>query len=956
MGTARREVKPLERPAADGSRGVARAGVAGTAVPGRWLVAVGTAFLMVGSGLLLASPASAGTPAPERPTPGACGPTVPASGVSGSVSIEGGPVGPSVLDALPLQYSYAVAYVTLGPGNASVLASGCRTLEGNGSTDANGSFAFAPAVPPTSCVTAGGEQLCTDYTGPYGPVELSPVDPLPVGYQLSTEGNGTAGLALAFVYELARVSIAPVGPTLAVAAGASMTFRASAWAANGSVSDLAVTFAWSEAGTGWSLSDPSTNPSVNLTPDAAPGPASLTVSVGAEVDDVALAPVHATVNVTEVATVIESAGTNRTALDAGGSVLVQLTALGAGGYPYRAAVAPGLDLPPVNATCTAEVPDTGPVEVGCEAVVTYPATGTAQPTVTVTNGYSSAEWTLPEIVVDPPPELEVRPAVLAGYVDRPVAVTVVAANGSGTSPFERACFAAPPAATLCEASAGPSWEFSPVFSAPGNYTAVASAVDADGVNASVTVGLTIVAPLAVGPIVPSAPNVTAGTPVVLSANVTGGLLPLRYWWNDSRAAGPLSSGEVAGDGALEVTVAPNASGALLVGLTVADALGTVVASTVDLSVGPPPADRVVPVGGPPPEAATVGEPVALAWEAFDLSGAPDLAFAVPVVIDVDAPAGPPLAWVNASGLGPLASLGEGEYGAPASAWVDGALTVNLTLATATTATVGLAGADLPGPVAPRNVTAGPDLEHLRLFDPSAVRPGARENATLWRADDRFGNPVPGAALTVELEFGAVREGVVERTFALAGGGTAVWVNYSAPTGGNGTVTVVDGAGDVVLGPLEVPALSPPAPLSPAVDALAAAVPAGAIGLAGFAVVRRRRRRRAGEPAEEDLRQLAEGRARAVELIGSAGTLDLAGLEAAWGRPTPPAIADWVASLVADGTLRARVGGDGRARFCLARLPADLPRVTVDAAMLDLSLRRRDAAIEEPGAGDDRAPP
>jgi len=254
-----------------------------------------------------------------------------------------------------------------------------------------------------------------------------------------------------------------------------------------------------------------------------------------------------------------------------------------------------------------------------------------------------------------------------------------------------------------------------------------------------------------------------------------------------------------------------------------------------------------------------------------------------------------------------------------------------------------------------NLSVGPDRDHLRLYAPGIANAGARSNATLWRAEDRFGNPVAGALVTIDLAFGGQRTDVVVAAIPLPGGGSGVWVNYSAPTTGPGTVTVLDAAGAVVLGPIAVPAAPRATPPDPTVEAVAAAVPIGTVGAATFAVVRRRRRAREVPTEEEELRHLAEGRARTVELISRAGAIDLAGLEAAWGSPAPPALADWLASLVADGTVRATVGPDGHPRFCLAHGPADGPRVTFDAELLDRSLRRRDEELSGAEPREDGGP-
>ena len=878
---------------------------------------------------------------------------VPTTGVHGELTVDGGPLPSNASGDVRLAYTFTVDYRSFYGTNGTVLDVGCREIRGNATTAPNGSFSFVPVAPQGNCTPVDGQSICTVYSEPYAPVNVTLAAGIPDGYVLSTAG-WDGSIAVALVYELASVTIAPGGPTVTTSVGAPTAFVASTWAANGSRSPLNATFAWSLSGTGWSFDGPPSGASVALTAVDGASVAIVTVHANATAQGGTPEAVVATVDVVAVATQIETGETNRTALDVGGSIQVRLTSFGAAGFRYSAFVEPGLGLAAVAAPCATGSPNDGTVEVTCAANVTYPSAGTSQPTANVTNGYSTASWKFPEVVVSPSPELEVDPAAPVGYVLDPVDVALTAADGSGATPYARACLDSG-VGVLCDAAPGPTWTFAPIYPIAGNYSADAWAVDADGTNASMAFTVDVVPSLVVGPIVVSGPNASVSSPTELRSTVAGGVTPLRYWWNASGVAGPLLDGDLAADGPLNVTVVPTVPGPLVVTLTVIDRLGTVVASTLLLEVGPAAAELVAAITVPPAGPITVGEPVPLAWGAFDLAGVPNPSFAAPVELDLATGEGSPGAWVNASGVGALARLGGGAFGVPASAWVEGVLSVTVTFGTAATVAIQLSGAGLPGPVAPVSLQVGPDRAHLRLSAPSVARAGGRANSTLWHVEDRFGNPVPGALLTVGLSFGGVRDDAIVSTVTLPGGGSGVWVNYSAPTAGVGEVTVVDGAGEVVLGPLAVPAAPAPAGLSPAIDALAAAAPVGAVGLATLAVARRRRRARASSAGEDELRSLAEGRARTVELIGRAGTVDLAGLEASWEPPpAPPALADWLASLVADGTIRATVAAGDRPVFCLAEDrpgAGDVPRVTVDREALDRSLRHRDDELRADGEGE-----
>ena len=929
-------------------------GVGATVVPSRWAVATVVACLLFLGGLVSAGTAKASAPAAsataEPDTPGTCfAPTAP-SGVRGELSVDGGPLPPTSVAGVALTYTYSLGYRSLD-ANGTVVAAGCVLAEGNTTTAANGSFSFVPVTPPATCTPRDEGSVCTVYSAPYVPVHVTLAEAPPVGYGVSSVG-WTSPVDVALVYELASVTIAPGGPAVTASVGAPTTFTATAWAGNGTTSPLSPQYSWSLNGTGWSFVGLTTGRSVVVSAVTGGSVAIVTVRAQATAGGLALAPVTASATIVAVATMIEAAETDRTVLDAGRALTVNLTAVGAAGYPYSAVVAPGLGLSDIPVPCSTVPATSGSVQVECRTTVTYPYAGTAQPSANVTNGYSTANWRFPDIVVELAPELEVAPAAPVGYVGESVPLTVTVANGSGTPPYVQGCLNAPPEVLLCQPTPGPTWSFSPTFSRPGNFTVVASALDGDGVNASFAFPVAVVPRLGLGPLTCPTANASVGVAVEIETSVGGGVAPLRYWWNASGASGPLLAGQLAQDGIVAVTLVPADVGSIVVTLTVLDRLGTVVAGELLLSVAPAEAGRVALLAAPPTGPITAGEPVTLTWGALDGSGAPALTFEGAAELRITAGSAPLVAWANASGVGALAPLGGGAFGVPAAAWVGGRLNVTVTVATADQVEVALVGTALPGVVPVVNLTVQPDRAHVRLFDPTVAHAGGRQNNTLWQVEDRFGNPVPGALLTVGLVFGSLRADTVVVTAGLADGRSGAWINYSAPGAGAGELTVTDTAGTVVLGPIPIPASAAADALSPTVDALAAVLPAGTAGAAALAVVRRRRRSREAAPLEEELRRLAEGRTRAVELVRQAGAIDLPGLEAAWGGAPPAALADWLASLVADGTLRATLGEDGRPRFCLAEGPAVGPRVTMDPDALDRSLRHRDEALEgsDGGAG------
>lgn len=927
------------------------AGVGATGGLDRWAIAA----LFGGALLLATAPVPSGATAatthvlPLSPA-GECALVLPASGVEGVLGIVGGPLGSGATADVVLNYTYGVSYSSFDVSTGSVVARGCAELENRTVTASDGAFAFVPPVPKSVCAGTPNGTVCTTYERDYGPIEFEVAGGAPAGYALVTKGL-LDNYTLSLVYELASVAISPAGPTVTTSVNAVTALTATAYGATGSVSTLAPELSWKVNGTGWAFSGPASGASVDVRGVDGAAVGTVTVLASAVVDGTSLPPVTSSVTVVAIATAIESAQVNRTSLDVGGTARVSLAAVGAAGFAYRASVDPGLGLAPIAASCTVGGASEGAVAVDCTALVTYPGAGIAQPTANLTNGDSTADWRFPNVTVNPRPELAVVPTAPAGYAGLPTTVEVTVANGSGSRPFSLACLAAGAGPPTCTAAPGPSWSFAPTYPSPGNYSALAWAVDADGENASTAFDVEIAAPLSLEAIRTSGGNASAGEPLGLSAVVAGGLLPLRYWWNASSLPEPIASGTSRSDGAVAVTVVPSAAGVLDVTLAVVDRLGTVVREELLVPVAAAPAVSVRCVLAPPANAVVAGTPVELAWGAFDANGAPSPEFTSTAELSVTAASGPVLAWVNASGAGPLAPFGGGVFGVPASAWIGGVLNVTVTVGSATTVSVALDGAGLPGPVGAVDLVVVPDRASVHLFDPAVARAGDRDNATLWRVADRFGNPAPGARLTVELDFGGNRTDVVVAAISLPGGASGVWVNYSAPGAASGEVTVEDAAGAVVLGPIEVPAAPGSAASGPAIEAVATAVPLGAIGVVALAVVRRRRRSRGAESDEQALRALAEGRAQAVELVRRAGAVDLAGIEAAWSpAPAPPALADWLASLVADGTLSAKLGAQGRAQFCLPSSAAP-PQVTLDPEALDRSLRRRDGDLEDDRPGD-----
>ncbi|HTT73991.1 MAG TPA: hypothetical protein VMG99_07630 [Thermoplasmata archaeon] len=903
-------------------------------------VAILAASLAVGL-LLVAPPARAASAPALTPCPGPQEPT----GYSGLVEVAGGPAAPTLGDDQVVHWAVSMERIVVNLTTGDLVAESCPTIAGNATVNATGAFAFSSAIAP-SC-TGTQALVCTAYTGAYGNLTLAPTVPAPVGYTIDTEIDGP-NLTVAYAAVVGEVAVGPTFPTVVGAPDAPIEISATAETGIGTPCPVPVDFTWGLTGAGWSFDAPSSSgATVNLT--AAPGTPNATLSVAATglVDGDAFGSSTTTVSVAAVATAPSGGQIGAAEVDVGAPVAVAANATGAPRLSYFATFDPGLGLPPDPMPCATAPRPNGTEAIACSVVYAFPFAGSFAPNVTIANPYSTAVVALPGIVAVPPPTLVIAGAPV-GEVDRGVGITVEARAGTGTGPFQGACLADGIGDDLCAATGGPAWTFWPTYRAAGTYGLRAWAVDADGINRSADANVTVEPALALSLPTPVV-NGTAGDRQPVTADVAGGVLPATYWLNASDGA-PVATGPIPTDGPLDLSVVPAAPGSFRYALTVVDGAGAAASGSVLVVAGAPPAATVRASLGATVPATEVGTPVAVAWQAFEPDGAPAPAFAAAATLEVTGPTGASefAAWVNVTGLGPLAPTAVGSYAVPADAWAGGVLRLTVAPAAAGPFALALAGPGLPGPVPPAHLEALPDLDRLVLSDPRSTPSPAGTNATEWTVTDRYGDPVPGASVSVAVTGpGTGRAWTVPATVG-ADGRTDVWVNYSLA--GGGTVRVYDAAGELLLGPTVVPAGSAPAATGPATLALGVAVAVGAgIGAVTAGIARRRARPATPPPIEEALRRLADGRADVVELVGRLGPATRDEIAAAWDPPpAPPELDEWIASLVTDGTLVPGARDDGTAALALGPEPAgrDPPSVELDPEALERAIARREAEARD----------
>jgi hypothetical protein len=934
--------------------------------PPRGLAATGVTVAAIALVLLLlvVSPPPAIGSSAARDGPAGASPSVgPSSGgCSGSVApaqyygllenLGGSSPGPSV-SGQQVVLSYRVTDDFKATNGSRVVS--CISEEAVAFTNDSGTFGLTATLPKSGC---DGKFGCWNFTGPYRPLRFWLGNAtLPPGDFLSTTLYGTY-VTIARVAALDRVLLDPSG-WANVSLRAPMALTASPLAADGEASPSNVTFAWSLDGWNWTVLGPSNGSVLTVKPLDGAGTATASLWVNGSYNGTTVELPEAVVNLTAIPTAIGAATVDPTSVDVGTPLTFTITGTGAAGYSYGASVSPGFGQASVEATCTGTNLSGSHLGLTCTANVTYEAVGVAEATATLTNGYSASTWTFAGITIAPVLALLLGPDPLVAYAGAPVVFEGSVVSGTGTGPYGPASLATGDGATLRDSSPATSWSYPYTYTTAGQYEAALTVVDSGGGNDTALLPVTIAPRPSLSTVSLGSDSVVIGTAIEANATVAGGALPLTFWWNLSYPASTVRTGTVTEDGLLALSVLAGALGPATLTLTVVDALGTALSSSAQLLVI---ADGAASIrtSGSPDGSTVAGEPVELSFIALDHAGERVDAYSGPAVITVNG-TGTGTVWVNASATGPVPADANGTFPVAGSAWASGFL--NVTVATTGCGTLRLSVASAGGLSDPPPVTVlvGPDEAHLVLLDPQSVHPGARENATVYDIMDRFGNPLPGGFIVVRSVFGTTATNA-DAPIHRVGAVSFVWVNYSAPGTGAGTVEVYSSSGETLLPPIEVPA-SPPAtgPLDLPLLLLlllGLALVACVVG----AVALHRRRRGAPEPAEppasdegaaieEELKRLAEGRAHVLAHTPADRPADLGEIAAGWtGRPPDLAeLSEWVGALVAEGLLEPRVGPDGHPRFVRSepRARSTPPRVELDPEALDAALSRR--CLEEEGA-------
>jgi hypothetical protein len=926
-----------------------------------WAIGVAVGLLAIGLGLPVGPTrptaqgaasvvgGAAGSDAAPSLATGACpGSTVP--GVyAASLGVEGsGAPAPSIANVnLSVEYYYTWNYSpSHGPSTLSCLRGGSTNVTGPSGTTTLG----AP-VPSTTCGSGG----CSYYRGPYGPVSFSDPSGNPPGYFLTWVRTGSS-MVMEFVEALSLLSLAPYGRSV-VSVFAPTPIHGLPESGNGGPSPANLSYDWHLRGSGWVADGSWGMPTLTVTASPGAGPGSVALWTNGSYNGTAVSAGPVVLDLSAVATAISSGSVDPTSLDAEERTAMSVTGTGAAGYPYTAQFLPGLGEPPTNASCASTVVVGGILDLTCSATVTYAAPGLAQPSVNLTNGFSTASAALPTVTVAPALAVAISPASGQTYLNATTPLTVSAASGSGTPPYGPACLSTGDGRSYCSNRTGGPWTFDVTWGEAGTFGGVASVVDTAGVNRSVGFSIQVVDRPALDGILASSAVVDVGQNITLSSYVHGGAFPVSYWWNDSDPVGTVYAGAVQRSAPIVLRYSPTIGGLHNLTLTVLDSLGTRSSQLVRVvaHLGAP--VWITTFGALPGASDPAGDPWGLSLVSVNGAGEPVPFDLTGESLSFSFVGGSPggLTWVNDS-LGSTAFDRGGNQSrfslaVPPAAWSGGVLNVSVTPTRIGTLLVQLSGPlPIQGALSGRlSVRVTPDTGHLRLDHPRLENPGSRANSTLYRISDRFGNGAPGVSIIVRAVFGST---VLLSNPATEGNAssTVVWVNFSAPTDSSGTVHV-EFAGPngtyELLGPIEVPAAAAALALPWWLAGLGVVVLA--LGLGGYGYRRRRTlaalSRADPEVGEEELRRLAEGRAHVFSRARTDRPTELPELARGFpgAAPSGAELAEWVGSLVSEGALRAVVGPDGRPGFVRVPEPAAprTLRIDVDPAVRDAALAARE---------------
>ncbi len=456
----------------------------------------------------------------------------------------------------------------------------CVATTADGTTTTGGNFSVPLPVPADRCVRGGGP--CVLYSGPFGPLGFA-TSGAPAGFSERDPAAGASPGTIEWYADLSSAKLNVTG-TRVVSTNAPVDLSVSAWNAVGDAAPGPLTYSWSLAGLGWGISSQQ-GANVTVEGTASGWTGSLSVTVEATYGATTESLQSPTLSLQPVPTQILSGVPSANPVDPGVPVTFYLVGSGAAGYSYSATVDPGLGAGSVTGPCASTPLGNGTTNLACQVQAAYPAAGTALPTASISNGYSTNQLALASVAVNPVEQVTLSAPNFVTYPNRTIPLTVNVTHGTGSAPYGPACLSVSGRPGLtCQSQAATTWVFEERFASTGDYELRASVTDRFGENVTSSAVVVVVPLLTARANGSTSVTLVANQTTALSVVVSGGALPLTTWWNLSGPSETLCWGDLAFDGTITCSYPTSVLGSANLTVTLRDVLGTEVAVVFRITV------------------------------------------------------------------------------------------------------------------------------------------------------------------------------------------------------------------------------------------------------------------------------------------------------------------------------------------------------------------------------------
>lgn len=545
---------------------------------GTWAAgAAGAIVVLLLAGLPMFGPvAGARAPLSVAATGTCSGATEPAA-ANGTLVLVGNSTPLPSVSGVPVHVHY---YYTEIEKVGGATTETCVAASAAGPTGSGGSFSIPLPLPANHCLPSS----CFIYEGPYAPLTISTAG-APSGYFEKDPSGGTRAAPIFWEADLYAVALNVTGSEV-VSTDAPVRLSAVGHDALGGPAVGSVAYHWHSAGLGWSNSS-ATGPNTTVQGIDSGWPGSVSVTAQATYASTTETVQSGILTLLPIATRVLSGTVSPDPVDPGVPITFVVRGTGAPGYSYSATVDPGLGAGTVAGGCANGPGANGTTNLTCQVRAAYPTAGTAYPTASLSNGYSSAQLTMTPVSVHPVEQVSLTLPRFVTYPNLPLALRVNVTNGTGSAPYGPACLSlGDGSAVTCLPGGGTNWTFNVSFRTPGSYELRASVSDRFGENVSSSTAVLVVPLLTARANGSSTLTLVADQPAPLSVVVAGGALPISSWWNLSGAQAFFCAGNLDFDGTITCPFVPSSPGSTNVTVTLRDALGSVTTVLFRLTVTP----------------------------------------------------------------------------------------------------------------------------------------------------------------------------------------------------------------------------------------------------------------------------------------------------------------------------------------------------------------------------------